>query len=219
MKILFYSALALAMTSASASAVTLATWGSEGSTTSLAGTSVGVGVTADNLFAGPGLDVRNNSTFNFDDWDTGSTSATAAFVAGDFWTWGFESAIAYDLTDFSIRLDRSPFGPDDFLIELATNGSTDFNSVLSFDFQDSANGVNFLNVDLSGFASVTDADFRLTAFNSESSAGTFDLELLPGGASGIVITGEVSAVPLPAPALLLLSGLLGLGALRFRRSA
>lgn len=218
MKVVFYSALALALSSVSASGATLATWGSEGSTTSLAGTSVGAGVSADDLVAGPGLDVRNDLTFNFDDWDTGSTSATAAFVAGDFWTWGFESTIAYDLTDFSIALDRSPSGPDDFLIELATNGSTDFNSVLSFDFQDSATGVNFLNVDLSGFTSVTDADFRLTAFNSESSAGTFDLELLPGGASGIVITGEVSAVPLPAPALLLLSGLLGLGVLRIRRA-
>ncbi len=219
MKVMIYGALALALSSVPASAVTLATWGSEGSTVSLAGNSVGAGVSADNLIAGPGLDVRNDSTFNFDDWDTGSTSAAAAFAAGDFWTWGFESAIAYDLTDFSIRLDRSPSGPDDFLIDLATNGSTDFNSVLSFDFQDSGNGVNFLNVDLSGFASVTDADFRLTAFNSESSAGTFDLELLPGSSNGIIITGEVSAVPLPAPALLLLSGLLGLGALRFRRNA
>lgn len=219
MKLVIISALALALSSVSASAVTLATWGSEGSTTSLAGTNVGPGVASDPLFAGPGLDVRNNSTFNFDDWDVGSTSAEQAFAAGDFWTWGFESTVAYDLTDFSIRLDRSATGPDDFLIELATNGSADYMSVLSFDFLDTSNGVNFLNVDLSGFSSVTDADFRLTAFNSESSAGTFDLELLPGSTNGIEITGTISAVPLPAPALLLLSGLFALGALRFRRAA
>ena len=171
------------------------------------------------MFAGPGLDVRNNATFNFDDWDVGSTSSAAALAADDFWTWGFESSIAYDLDDFSIRLDRSLTGPDDFLIELAINGSTDFASVLSFDFQDTGNPVNFLNVDLSGFDAVTDADFRLTAFNSESTAGTFDLELLPGSSNGIEITGTVSAVPLPSPALLLLSGLFGLGALRLRRRA
>lgn len=218
MKVVLFSALTLALSSVSAAAVTLATWGSEGSTTSLAGTGVAPGVSADALFAGPGLDVRNNATFNFDDWDIGSISSGDALAADDFWTWGFESAVAYDLADFSIRLDRSGTGPDDFLIELATNGSTDFMSVLSFDFQDTGNGVNFLNVDLSSFNAVTDADFRLTAFNSESNAGTFDLELLPSG-NGIEINGTVSAVPLPAPALLLLSGLLGLGALRFRRSA
>lgn len=219
MKFLILSALALALSSVSASAVTLATWGSEGGTTSLAGTSAGAGVSADNLVAGPGLDVRNNSTFNFDDWDVGSTSSADALAADDFWTWGFESFVAYDLTDFSIRLDRSLTGPDDFLIELAINGSTDFMSVLGFDFQDSGNAVNFLNIDLSGFNAVTDADFRLTAFNSESSAGTFDLELLPSSSNGIEITGEVSAVPLPASALMLLAGLFGLGALRFRRTA
>ena len=90
--------------------------------------------------------------------------------------------------------------------------------MLIFDFEDSGNGVNFLNVDLSSFDAITDADFRLTAFNSESSAGTFDLELLPNSTNGIIITGEVSAIPLPAPALMLLASLLGLGALRFRRA-
>ena len=219
MKLFVCSILALALSSVSASAVTLATWGSEGSTTSLAGTGVAPGVSADDLFAGPGLDVRNNATFNFDDWDVGSIASADALAADDFWTWGFESTVAYDLTDFSIRLDRSSTGPDDFLIELAINGSTDFMSVLDFDFQDNDGAVNFLNVDLTSFDAVTNADFRLTAFNSESSAGTFDLELLPSSSNGIEITGTVSAVPLPAPALLLLSGLFGLGALRFRRSA
>ncbi len=217
MKLVVCSILALALSSASASAVTLATWGSEGSTTSLAGTGVAAGVSADALLAGDGLTVRNFSTFNFSGWDPLNTSSADALADDEFWTWGFTSSIAYDLTDFSIRLDRSPTGPDDFEIEVAVNGSTDFTSVLSFDFQDSSTGVNFLNVDLTGFNSVTDVDFRLTAFNSESNAGTFDLELLPSG-NGIEIVGAVSAIPLPAPALMLLSGLIGLGALRFRRA-
>ena len=218
-KSLIVGTCAVALTGMSASAATIASWGTAGSTTSLAANFEGAGVSADNLEAGEGLDVRNDSAFNFDDWDTASVSSADALAANDFWTWGFESSSAYDLTDFSIRLDRSGAGPDDFLIELAINGSGSFVSVLSHDFQDSANGVNFLNVDLSGFDSVTDADFRLTAFNSESAAGTFDLELLPSSSNGIIITGEVSAVPLPAPALMLLAGLFGLGALRFRRSA
>ncbi len=218
MKFVVTGAVAFALLAAPASAVTLASWGSEGSTTSQAANFEGAGITADNLVAGAGLDVRADSTFNFDDWDVGSTSAADALVAEDFWTWGFTSTTAYDLTDFSIRLDRSPSGPDDFLIELAVNGSSSFASVLSFDFEDSGNGVNFLNVDLSSFDAISDADFRLTAFNSESSAGTFDLELLPNSTNGIIITGEVSAIPLPAPALMLLASLLGLGALRFRRA-
>lgn len=218
MKSIIFGAAALALSSAPAYAVTVAEWGTAGGTTSLAASFAGAGVVADNLTAGDGIGVQNFSTFNFNNWDPANTSAAAALADNEFWTWGFTSSIAYDLTDFSIRLDRSGTGPDDFLIELSVNGGI-FEDVLSHDFADSASGVNFLNVDLSGFTSVTDADFRLAAFNSEGNAGTFDLETLPGGSNGIVITGEVSAVPLPAPAILLLSGLFGLGALRFRRSA
>lgn len=222
MRILMLGAFALALSGLSASAATIASWGTAGSTTSLAANFAGVGVTADNLVAGDGLDVRNDSTFNFDDWDPASTDFGAAVAVDDFWTWGFSSSVAYDLTDFSIALDRSGTGPDDFLIQLAVNGGSP-EDVLSFDFQDNAqltaNGVSFLNVDLSSFEAVTDAVFVLGAFNSESTVGTFDLELLPSSANGLIITGEISAVPLPAPAFMLLAGLFGLGALRLRRCA
>lgn len=219
MKSLIFGACAVALSGMSASAATVASWGTAGSTTSLAANFEGVGVTADNLEAGAGINVQNFSTFNFTAWDPANASAADAIADDEIWTWGFTSSTAYDLTDFSIRLDRSATGPDDFLIELAINGSSVFAPVLSFDFQDGSAGVSFVDVDLSGFDNVTDADFRLAAFNSEGNVGTFDLELLGNSNNGIIITGEISAVPLPAPALMLLAGLFGLGALQFRRSA
>lgn len=216
MKFAIISALALALTSGSASAVTLLSYETEGGT-SLTGQAGPAGVTADNLIAGSGITaVPNASTFNFRGWD--SDSSAAAIAADEIWTWGFSSSVAYDLTDFSIALDRSGTGPVDFLIELAVNGSTSFISVLDSTLSGTTK-VDFPMVDLSSFNNVTDADFRLSAFNASSGTGTFDLETLTGATSALQVTGEVSAVPLPAPALLLLASLFGLGALRFRRTA
>ncbi len=218
MKLVFLSALALALSSVSASAVTLLSYDSAGGVSSLTGSTSAAGVTAEDLAAGSGIAPRTpSSTFNFRNWDTDNASFADAIADDEIWTWGFTSSVAYDLTSLSLELDRSASGPGNVLIELAINGGA-FDSVLSFDFGASDTPEDFAALDLSSFTQVTEADFRLSAFGSTSLAGTFDLED-SGTANDLFVTGEVSAVPVPAPALMLLSGLLALGAMRLRRTA
>lgn len=102
---------------------------------------------------------------------------------------------------------------------MAINGSADYDEVLTLDFGETDAEIESLNIDLSSFGAVTSAAFRLLAFNSESVGGALDMESLAGQSAGLIVTGEISAVPLPAPAFMLLADLIGLGALRFRRSA
>jgi hypothetical protein len=115
-------------------------------TTSLAPTVVDGAVSANNLNAGPGLGLNTGSTFNFNGWDTASTTFDAAAAAGDFWTFGFsitDPNALVDLTTMDIRLDRSGTGPDDFEIRASVNGGAS-SSLLIGDFAGGSLGVNFL---------------------------------------------------------------------------
>ena len=177
-------------------------------------------VAGDNLVAGAGLTSTNFSTFNFTGFDVASTSFADAVAANDAWTWGFDvtaPATTIDLTTLDIRVDRSGTGPDDFEVQVSVNGGAPI-SLLTYDFNDSGSGVNFLGVDLSAVPTLTTGDsvvFTLGAYNSETSAGSFDLENItfPGGNDGIVVSGNV----VPEPGSLALIGLGGLLIARRRR--
>lgn len=210
-----FAASILAASALSANATVLVQYGTAGSTTSLAPVTVNAAVSAANLNAGSGIDVLAFSTFNFTNWDPANTSFADAVADDEVWTWGFtaDAVSNIDLTTMDIRLDRSGSGPDDFEIKVSVGGAAGV-SVLTHDFGDSSAGVNFLDVDLSGItvAAGQEVIFTLAAFNAESTGGTFDLETItfPGGNDGIVINGNVSPVPVPAAAWLLLSGIAGL---------
>jgi hypothetical protein len=170
--------------------------------TSMAPVATNAAVTGDNMIAGSGLTIQTGgATWNFRDWNLASTSFAAAVAANDFWSWGFDVAsLAFiDLTTMDIRLDRSGTGPDDFEIQVSVNGGPGI-SVLTHNYNDADLGVNFLDVNLSAVPLLQQGDsvvFTLGAYNSESAAGTFDLETItfPGGNDGIVIEGTVVAVP------------------------
>ncbi|MEM6552924.1 MAG: PEP-CTERM sorting domain-containing protein [Planctomycetota bacterium] len=160
--------------------------------------------------------MNNFSTFNFDGYDTDNTSFADAVADDEIWTFGFDvtGAVFIDLTTFDIRLDRSGTGPDDFEIQVSVNGDTPV-SVLTFDYGDTTAGVDFLGVDLSALPTLTTGDsvvFTLGAFNSESTAGSFDLETIDFGGSdprALRIEGTITAIPEPASlGLLAVGGLL-----------
>ena len=181
-------------------------------------------VVGDALTAGSGLNVTNFSTFNFTGWDTASTSFADAVAANDFWSWGFDVVTAgttIQLTDLNIRLDRSGSGPDDFEIQASVNGGSPI-TVLTHDFMDSASGVNFTNVDLSALGTVTTGDsveFILAAFNSESAAGSFDLETItfPDGTDSLQVNGVITKVVPEPTSCLVVSLLAGVAISRRRR--
>lgn len=207
---------------AQANAAIVVQYGTAGSTTSLAPVIADSGVTADNLEAGPGIDVNNFSTFNFGNWDPANTSFADAVADDEFWTFGFDALTDISLTTMDIRLDRSSTGPDDFEIRATVNGANEV-SILTHDYNDSGAGVNFLDVDLSVIGALSAGDsveFVLAAFNAESTAGTFDLETItfPDGTDGITINGEISAIPVPAAAWLFGSALCGLTIVRKKNS-
>lgn len=178
-------------------------------------------ITADVLAQGGGLVANTGTSWNWNNWDTASTSAAAAVAAGDFWSWGFDVTgdVEISLATLDIRYDRSGTGPDDVEITVAVNGGA-ATVVHTHDFADNADAYVAGGIDLTGIAelqSLVQGDsvaFTLAAFNSESAAGTFDLEFHTGFAdsAGIVINGAL----VPESTSLLL-GSLGLLALLRRR--
>lgn len=202
------------LASAAAHAITLVEYPTAGSTTSLGATTIDPSVTALDLEAGTGLEVRTFSTFNFRDWDVDNFSYADAVADDEVFTWGFtvsDASVQIDLTTLDVILDRSGTGPDDFEIRMTLNGASE-TTVLTHDFADSGAAVNFSGVDLSAFSGLVAGDtvlFTLAAFNSESALGTFDLDRITGEPS-LRVSGDVSPIPEPSTALLMAIGLAGL---------
>ena len=188
---------------------------------SLPTNSVADGVSATPITAAAGLNDATGSTFNFSGWDTASTDFDAAVAANDFWSWSFTvDSGTVELTTMDIRLDRSGSGPDDFEIRASVNGGT-ASTLLTHDYGDSSSGVNFNDVDISALGVLGAGDsvsFTLAAFNSESSGGTFDLEGF-GAADvpGLIINGNITAIPEPGTALALCLAIGGIAAVRRRK--
>ena len=212
--------------SANAFGAAIVEYGTAGSVTSIAA-SVAECVTADDLTAASGIDVNTFSTFNFDNWDPANTSFADAVADNEFWTWGFTvdpTVLSLTLNDFDIRLDRSGTGPDDFEIQVQVNSNPAV-SVLTHDFDDSASGVDFIDVDLSAIPILAPGDvvsFTLAAFNSESTGGSFDLEPIGNDfANNAIIIDGTAVKAVPEPSAFLFISLLGcvMGGLKYRKKA
>lgn len=197
------------------------------SNATLTASSADAAVSADLMAAGSGISAASGSTWNWNSWDTANTSFASAVAAGDFWTWGFDVTAAnttVDLSDFDIRLDRSGTGPDDFEIQASINGGTPI-SLLTFDYGDTDVGVDFIGVSLASLPTLVTGDsivFTLAAWNSEGSAGTFDLETVDFNGSdprSLRINGTVTTNSIPEPASVALIGLAfaGFGLIRRRK--
>lgn len=179
----------------------------------LAPAEVNPAVTATDMTAGSGLQLNTGGTFNWNSWDTASTTYDEAVAADDFWTWGFEvtaANVAITPTSFDIRLDRSSTGPGDFEIRAAVNNGVPV-SLLSYSFGGGTIGVDFTNVSWSALGMLNPGDevvFTLAAFGSTSPAGTFDLETIDsniGGNVSLQLNADISdiadipSVPAPLP--------------------
>lgn len=178
--------------------------------------SAAAGITGNNLFAGAGVDSTSFSTFNYTSWD--AATLADAVAQDEYFSWGFnvDAGFSVNLEDFDIRYDRSGSGPDDVAIYLWEGSLGASTLVHSFDFNDATTGVTQTNIDLSSLTGLTGTvEFRLYAWASESSGGTFDLEsfAFPTDPRAIQVRGDI--VPAPGAAALLAMG--GLVATRRRR--
>lgn len=204
---------------------------SAGSNTNLtlAASAADPAISASPFAAGSGIDAIGIGTYNFNGWDTGNTSFAEAVADDEVFTWGFEvtDAVALKLTDFEIRLDRTPDGPDDFEIQVTVNGGTPI-SVLTHDFNDAhseADIDDFTGVSLSPIPLLSQGDsvvFTLGAYNAQTDSGGFDLETIGffDDPRGLRVHGTLVSVPEPAAALFgsLLAGALGMTVARRPKS-
>ncbi len=175
----------------------------------------GTGVTGFSLGRSTGLDPNVGGTFNSNDWFVGGNKLDA-LAAKDSLFWGFNSTIGYDLTSLSFGYDRSPTGPAAIAVDFFINSV--FQAEIFADIAVAVNSTATATIDLSAYKNVTNGFFRLTGWNATGSSGTFDIENRSSlGGKGIVVTGEVSPIPLPAGLPLLLAGLGLMFGLRKRR--
>lgn len=188
------------------------------SNATISATNVDASVTADVLATGGGLNPNSTTTYNWRGWDIASTSYEAAVAAGDSFTWGFDVTAQWTtvtLTTMDIRLDRSSTGPDDVEIKASVNGATAV-SLLTHDYNGSDSGVNFTGINLSSLGTLNTGDsvvLTLAAYNSETAAGTYDVENNEG--AGIVMNADIASLPEPSSITLLALG--GLATLLCRR--
>jgi len=223
MKSVLLSLTLAAFSAAGANAATIAAFTSTPTGGDLSADALGAGVTSANLTRGSGLNafLGNSQTYNSRSWTIDGSKAEASNT-GDFLSWGFESAIGYDLTSLSFGYDRSPTGPvsialDIILRDAITNAITAQTQIFA-DTSVASNSSATAVIDLTQFDAITNAEFRLFGWNATGATGTFDIENRASlGTKGIVIAGEISAVPLPA-SLPLLAGAFGLLTLGRRRA-
>lgn len=160
---------------------------------------------------GSGLGVNAGGTFNSNGFNFASKND--AIGGEDFITWGFTSGAGVDLTDFSVRYDRSGSGPTKGSIDFRANGGS-WVEVLADDAIDSGSENN-LNIDMSAFDGVTSGEFRFTGW-AASGNGTFDFENTSAiNDASFQLTGE----PVPEPATLAVLAAAGLMAARRRKKA
>ena len=211
-------AAAFAVASTAAQAITLVSFeGVNGATVN--GTDEAPGVTQFNLGRSIGLTQNAGLTFNSRDWEEGVDKLTAlANNNAIFWGLVIDASSPYDLTTLEIDYDRSNTGPTSMAIDLFIDNVFQAEVFSNNAVANSASQT--ATVDLSAFSNVTGAVFfRLSAWGASSALGTFDIENDLAGGRGIIISGEVAAVPLPAGLPLLAGSLALLAGLRRRQKS
>lgn len=199
------TALALALAAVPASAATIVAWESTNTDGRLAATDEGDFVTQFSLGRSKGLLPNNGGTYNSRDWQVGGSKLTA-LRDNDALFWGFNSSQGYDLTSLSIGYDRSGEGPLNIAIDLFINNV--FQGQIFSDTAVADNSSAAATIDLTAFDNIQNGFFRLVGWGAESTRGTFDIENRSTfGGRGIVLSGELTPVPLPAGLPLLLAGL------------
>ena len=163
---------------------------------------------------GAGVTQASGGTFNSQSWNEGTSLATA-LAAENYITWGFSTASAYDLTDMSVRYDRSGTGPAEGMMQISVNGGL-FEDVFA-DADINASGEENLNIDLSSYTSVSSATFRFVGWTASGSGGTFDFENTANiNGNSFQLTGT-EAVPEPATMVVLAAAGLAAASRRKRK--
>ena len=225
MKLSILPATLLAIaTSANVNAAVVVDWdltGLVGTETSMAANSAEIGITGSALTEGAGL-IGNTgaNSMNAKNWNGEAT---------DYFSFGFSVTGGYqaDLSSLVIGTRSSGTGPG--ILGLFYSGDGYTNSLFTFDQSPGSNYVNSI-IDLSGLQNLTGTvEFRVAQIGTTSAnggttstAGTFRISEYYDGANytNLQINGDISAVPVPAAAWLLGSGLIGLvGAARKRKAA
>ncbi len=202
---------------ASANAATIVDYDTHNAAGGVAAAIEGSGVTGTDLNRGAGLVQNVGNDYNSRNWTQGGDLA-AAVANQDFLTWGFTSSSAYNLTGLDIAYDRSGTGAMQIAIQASINGGA-FNTI----FSDLTVGTSTQIQNIALMATnVTSAVFRLAGWGSTNPLGTFDIETDEVGAGnsyGLVISGDIAPVPVPAAGVLLAGALGGLGLMRRRKKS
>ena len=177
------------------------------------------GVTALDLARGPGVTPASGIAFNSSGW---STSSNVNIGSGDYISWGWSSSPAYDLEALFIEYDVSDSGPRQLVITAQFNDDA---PLTVFTDASISVGDEELELDLTAFDAITSAEFRLFGFDAGSAGGTLDIErydldpndFAPFPDRGIILTGDLTAVP--EPTSLLAMAVLGSAWTIRRRSA
>ncbi len=200
-----------------ASADVLADWQASPNGASLPANNVFAGLTGNDLVRGAGIVLSTGSTFNSSGWNTTLPDLASAIAQDEYLSFGVnvDPGMSLNLSDLTLRYDRSSTGPNQLVILASYNGFTAASTPIWTDMSVSDAGENN-SIPLADSGLTGTVEFRIYAWGATSSAGTFDIESLDfagGDTRGIVLSGSV----VPAPGVLALAGIGGLLAIRRRR--
>ena len=161
-----------------------------------------------NLTRGSGISAAGGNTFNSNAWSDSSTLAEA-ITNEDYLEFGLVLAPGIQASNLSAGFfgDRSATGPSSIEVFFSTDNFATQTSVLTatdVGITGSIQNTDSITANLTG--AVT---FRIYGYGGSSTAGTFDIEDTGfDGTFGLVINGDLSAIPEPST-----SSLIGLAAL------
>lgn len=145
-------------------------------------------ISANGICRGIGLTINVGADYNSRNWTPTSTLNT-----DDYLEWSITANPGYEinLIDMDLRYDRSGTGPT--MVDILVNTGSGFSSIFT-DSSVSPGGENNNGIDLSSITNQKETiTFRLYAFNSSGSSGTFDIEDRIAPDKGIIINGTVIA--------------------------
>ncbi len=198
-------------------AATIAGWEQDNGA-SLTALTQGTGVTSAELVRGAGVRaITSSSSFNSSRWQRNGTK-NGAINQNDYIEWSFTSSVGYDLTALAFGYDRNNNGPTSIAVDLFIDGV-----LVGEIFRDTnvaADNSETASIDLSAYDNVTNAAFRLYGWNAATNGGRFAPRIRgPLDRNAILLSGDLSPIPLPASLPLLVVGLAAIVLVRRRRRA